>query len=824
MKKYSEEVQKLLTSIVDHIDQEDRGVREMQLRNWRQLKLFWAGYSRIWYSSTAHDWRVWDQDSQDSDTDQAYYDKPVNVFKAYLESIIAALSIVVPPIKCYPDDAENMLDLATANAGDKIGQLIFRHNDASLLWLHSLFIFCTEGMTAGYTGIKKDEKFGTYKEKKYEDTEENHEITSCSICGHTIQDRITDPSTNTSIDNPEVEQSKQIVNQEEDEINPGQDDVEIDYNISQGKELCPSCMQMMDPELKTEKFVTTRLIGEINQPKARVEMHCDGGLYIKVPIYARCQDECGYLQYSYECDYLKAYEEYEDLDYDTLIKTISSKEAGSYDTYDSWARLSPAYQGAYPDNVVTVKHTWIRPWMYNYIDDDKERTSLKKKFPFGVKVTHVNSVYACCEPSDLDDHWTLDYNPLADYVHYDPLGMLLTSIQEITNDLISLVLQTIEHGVGMTYADPSVLDFNSFSQTEVTPGGVFPATAKSGKTLSDGFHEIKTATLSGEVMPFQNMVQSLGQLASGALPSLFGGAMQGAGETASQYSMSRAQALQRLQNIWKTRTIWWKNMFGKAIPMYIKEVAEQGGERDVQRDNDGNFINILIEKSSLEGKIGRVELEANENLPLTFNQIKDVIEKLMTAQIPEMQAILSDPDNLPKIREYLGLTDISIPGENDRTKQYDEIKLLLNSSPLPSPTPDPMTGQMVMNEVSSVDIDPTYDDHSIHFSIVKKWVTSEAGQQTKLTNEEGYKNVLLHGQAHLQQIQTNSPKPQPVAPKISYSFNGADLADEQVRAVLDRSEQLPPELAQNGNGANPLKPNTYNRKAPIGESNVPVQS
>jgi hypothetical protein len=803
MKKYSPEIQRLLTSIVDHIDQEDRGVREMQLRNWKQLKLFWSGFSRIWYSSTAHDWRIWDQDNQDSDTNQAVYDKPVNVFKAYLESIIAALSIVVPPVKCFPDDADNTLDLATANAGDKIGQLIFRHNDASLLWLHSLFIYCTEGMTAGYTGIRTDKEFGTYKQKQYEDVEEQHEYTSCSICKHLIQDRIvsndnTDPNNPLPNDNAnsqdDIKLQKELVSREKDEINPEQDDVELDYNLLQGKELCPSCMQMMDPELQIEKFTTTRLVGEIDQPKSRVEMHCDGGLYIKVPIYARCQAECGYLQYSYEGDYLKALEENEDLDHDTLIKTITAKSAGSYDVYDSWARLSPAYQGAYPDNVVTTKHTWIRPWMFNYINDEKDRNSLKKKFPFGVKVTHVNSVYACAEPDALDDRWTLDYNPLADYVHYDPLGMLLTSIQEITNDLISLVLQTIEHGIGMTYADPAVLDFTAFGQTEVTPGGVFPATPKSGKSLADGFHEIKTAQLSGEVMPFQNMVQSLGQLASGALPSLFGGAMQGQGETASEYSMSRSQALQRLQNIWKTRTIWWKNMFGKAIPMYIKEVAKQGGEKDVKLNSDGKFINILINKAELEGKIGRVELEANENLPLTFNQIKDVIEKLLTAQIPEMQAIMADPENIPKIKEYLGLVDISVPGEDDRTKQYDEIKLLLDSSPIPSGVDE--MGQPV--EAASVEIDPIYDDHEIHFKIVKKWVTSEVGQQTKVSNEEGYKNVLLHGQMHLQQIQMNM----------------------QMQTMIEPTN----DKADKGDGANPKKPNTYNRKAPIGESNVPVSS
>ncbi len=158
-KKYSEEIQQLLKTVVDECDKEDRAVRERQIRTWRRLKLFWEGFQQVWYSETAHDWRVWDIE-QAQDNDQAYYDKPVNVFRAYLESIIAALSVTVPPIKCYPDDADNTLDLETSRAGDKIAQLLSRHNEVNLLWLHSLFIFCTEGMVACYTYPEKSEEYG----------------------------------------------------------------------------------------------------------------------------------------------------------------------------------------------------------------------------------------------------------------------------------------------------------------------------------------------------------------------------------------------------------------------------------------------------------------------------------------------------------------------------------------------------------------------------------------------------------------------------------------------------------------------------------------
>jgi hypothetical protein len=239
-------------------------------------------------------------------------------------------------------------------------------------------------------------------------------------------------------------------------------------------------------------------------------------------------------------------------------------------------------------------------------------------------------------------------------------------------------------------------------------------------------------------MPFAQNIQSMAQLVSGALPSLFGGSLEGS-ETASQYSMSRAQALQRLQNTWKIFTHWWKEIFGKVIPLYINEIVED--ERDVQRDKDGNFINVVIRRAELEGKIGKVELEASENLPITWSQQKDVLMQLLQSGQPEILAMLASPENLPIIRDAIGITNFFVPDEEDRNKQYDEIKLLLNSEPIP--TGDPMNPEM-----SSIEIDPIYDNHQVEFEIVRKWVISEAGRATKLENEAGYRNVLLHGKMH----------------------------------------------------------------------------
>ena len=765
MKKLpSEKIQKLLKTVYDDCFKEDTAVRERQIRKWKRLKYLWEGFQNVWYDSVAHDWRIFDFE-QNSDTDQAAYDKQINVFKAYLESIIAALSVTVPPIKCFPDDADNTLDLATAKAGDKIAQLLYRHNDVGLLWLHSLFIYATEGMMASYSYVDTDKKYGTYEEHSYDDVEEEREISRCSKCNEEIDPTINPEATQEEIG---VESLSPLMAEEPPQAGTEallegmsqafSDDI-LANEFDPSLDVCPNCGELSTPVKSVEKFIVTKLVGITDLPKSHICIETYGGLYVKVPNYARNQKTCPYLIYSREIDYSIVAEEFEHISKELYDKI--KKNAGSpSNAYEPWGRLSPQYQGEFPLNVITVNTAWIRPCKFNVLNDEDDIKLLKKKYPNGVKVTIIEDEFGDAYDESLDDHWTILENPLTDYVHFEPSGQGLVSVQEITNDLISLVLQTIEHGIGQTFVDPAVLDFTAYEQTEVTPGGIFPTKTQGSKSIKDGFHELRTATLSSEVLPFSNQIQSLGQLTSGALPSLFGGALQGS-ETASEYSMSRAQALQRQQNTWKMLTLWWKNTFGKAIPAYIKTVKED--EREVQIGDDGNFINTFIRKSELEGKIGKVELEANENLPITWGQQKDTIEKMLMNGNEQIMSILASPNNLPLLHDALGLVDWYVPGEDDVIKQNDEIKELLNSFPIE-------TGDPMLPEVASVDIDVDFDNHQVEFDTTRKWIISPAGRQAKTDNEAGYRNVLLHGKAHLAILQQQQAEQQMMAQEGS---NGA---------------------------------------------------
>lgn len=764
-----DEVQRLLKTVYDDCLKEDSNVRDRQLRQWRHLKLLWEGFQRVWYSEIAHDWRIWNNDNEN--TDQEYYDKQINVFKAYLESIIAALSVTIPPIKCFPDDANNTLDLSTAKAGDRIAKLIYRHNNAPLLWLHALFIFVTEGMVASYTYPKSDKSYGTYEEHQYGTIEEEHEITKCSECGFIHDDQILDSegSGESGLSNNPINPTNPINRQSFED---------------QGLEYCPQCNSMTLPMVEQEVQTIEQILKTFTRNKTRICMEVYGGMNVKIPIHAKNQKKCGYLILSEEVDYTEVCEEHNHLHGNEKLLDYLKTVPGRDESYGPWARMSPQYVSDFPENVVTKNTVWIRPSRYNVLKDENEINELRKLYPSGVKVIFINEEFGSAESAKLDDCWTLLENPLSDYIHFQPQGEGATSVQDITNDIIALTLQTIEHGIGQTFADPAVLNFNAYSETEVLPGGIFPAKPKAGKSLNDGFHEIKTATLSGEVLPFLQQIQSLGQLVTGALPSLFGGALEGS-ETASQYSMSRAQALQRQQNTWKMFTIWWKLIFQKAIPKYIENIQED--EKDVQSDKYGNFVNVYIRKSELEGKIGKVELESNENLPITWGQQKDTIERLMMNPNPELMKIISTPENIPIIHDALGLPELKVPGEDSVIKQWNEIRLLLNSEPISNPD-DPENP-----EQSSIEIDPIYDVNEIEFAVIQSWVISEEGQLAKIENELGYKNVLLHGMLHKLEMDRLAMQPQLTASAADMSGSGAnppktakpDMQDAPIQGELD---------------------------------------
>jgi len=590
-------------------------------------------------------------------------------------------------------------------------------------------------MIACYSYSDASEDYGTYQKSKFKDEEVESYV--CPVC----QSRIPDEA---------------FAAAEMNEFAPDEDDVNLHSAISEAGPTCIECGVQLDKELQKTKLIIPRMVGFTSEPKSRVCLEVYGGLYVKVANYAKKQCDTPYLDFSYETHYSNALEMYPELR--EKIPQGGWNNSGPNDMYETQGRLNTQYRGEYPTENVTVKNMWLRVSSFNILPED-DYLRLKRLFPDGAKVVLVNDTCAEYLNESLDDHWTLTHNPMSDFINHEPLGELLTNIQDIINDLISLTLQTIEHGIAQTFADPAVVNFNAQRQIEATPGTLTPTKPVGGnKSISEGFYNLQTASLSPEIFSFYRIIQELGQFVSGALPSLFGGQAGGnSSGTASEYAMSKAMALQRLQTPWKMLTIWWKEIFGKVIPLYMKNMVED--ERMVQKDDQGNFINVFIRKAETDGRIGSIELEPDEKLPITDEQQADMIMQIMQLNNEALTAALMSPENIPFVKKVIKIPEFTLPGEDDRQKQYEEIVELVNSAPVAQPIDEMQIAEAMQTgiepepiELPSVMIDPDVDNHMIEADICRSWLVGDAGRLAKVENPNGYKNVLLHMKAHKVEI------------------------------------------------------------------------
>lgn len=371
-----------LKTVALHFIDEDKGTREILIRRWKRLKYYWNNFSQVYWSEQDNAYRIWGTDFANPTSgseDQGYYDRPVNVFRAFLETIVAALSINIPAVSCSPKDADNPLDIETAKAGNIISQQIYKLNNVILIWLQALYIYCTEGMIACYTYPMEDEEYGTYKVPTYKKQE--IEAHRCPGCGNEISDE-------------EVMMAQLSAPQVEEGIGAP---IQLDEPAN-----CLSCNTPINPASVKEKFKIPVFDQFKDEIKERVCIEVYGGLYVKTALYAKKASDT-YAALMYETHYVNALRDYPDL----LNEFPDGKwsNQGTPNTYEQYARLNIQYRGTAPEENVTIKEVWLRPQHF-YILPKADYELLLEKFPKGAKVTIVNDLVAEYKEENLDDRWT----------------------------------------------------------------------------------------------------------------------------------------------------------------------------------------------------------------------------------------------------------------------------------------------------------------------------------------------------------------------------------------------------------------------------------
>lgn len=715
----------LVKKLVDALDdQQEKSARELMVRVWKKYENYWRDRHYIIWDEFSADWRTPEELmalDPTLDVDPAAYAKVVNIYKAHGEAIISALSSGLPHVNFLPDDADSQDDIFTAKSYTKISHLIQKRNKGQLLFIRALFLLYNCGVVFAYNENKLTTKYGTTKRGLYADVEITHRQYFCPACGFMLG-------------------SEQREKAEE-----GAETVQGTNNFEQPMEVdCPQCGQTVFPDYEDYDDVINRLTGYTDEPKATECIEIFGPLQVKVPLWVRTLQQTPKIELESE----------EDI---ALLQNIFSEIAefiapsSDLERYDRYGRNNSDYRGDTPMNLATFRRIWIAPWAYNRLGlpgSEEDIALLKKTYPQGMYVAMINDVVAEAVDENMHDRWTATQNPLSNHLHADPLGQSLIPIQDITNELTNLTLETIEFGIPETFYDPEAIDREAYSKSEARPGMMYPAKPRTQMGLDSSFHTVKTSTLSQEVGPFAEKIEQYGQLVVGAQPTIWGGALEGSGGTAREVEQSKASALQRLNLTWILTKVWWSEVMAKSVTSFAKNMTSD--ERYVEKKGN-SFVNVWIRRTEMEGKVGQVEPEINEAFPVSWTQKRDILLNLISLKNPMSDAVISHPENSSTVAAAIGFPELYIPGDDSRNKQLWEISQLIMSEPMPTGMPNP-TDPMQEAMMPSIMVEK-WEDHIVEGETCRAWLISEVGIDCKQNNPAAYMNVVAHMTMHDQQAQ-----------------------------------------------------------------------
>ena len=630
----------VLTSLLQGCEREDESVHYAWIRKAKRLELYFNNIVTLFWDNLTNDWSIPNWDEKEF---EGVPPRIINIYRPHGESIIAALSVGVPSVLFFPADADNADDIDKAENFNALVKIIQKHNKAKLLYIKILSILFNQGTPFVYSYCKKDRKFGFYQVEEtslQDQTSYQHE---CPVCG-----------------------------------NPFGDGPETPATIP-----CPSCKQTVQTEVTpTTKQVPVPI--QVDKEKGRIIIEPFGVLNVKVPYAARTPEQCGFLILKFDqsvaslrsifCVNGAGGEQ-------PLIENIEPSTADP--TVDSTIRYPSVFLNNQPQNTAVVKCVWYRPWQFELIVTGKEGTNreevdaIKQKYPQGCYVIYIGDEPVEINDEDIDDHWTIGLDPRSSSIHAEPMGTNLAMIQDINAEIDELELQTMEHGISELFIASDAIDFNKYGNAQAKPGNVTQAFKEPGRNIGDNFFETRTAMLSPEVMALTQKYKNLAEFVTGDFPTVYGGTVPGT-STATEYTKSQNQALQRLGTVSSLASFLWADILDKATNEYANQLEYD--EKVTDKTASGFQTTNIDHLALTRGEVGNCEPEFSELLPLSSGQIKDTLMQLVQSKDPMLMAMLSHPQNNELVKKALAIPELYIPGINDRTKQYREISMLLQQA------------------------------------------------------------------------------------------------------------------------------------------------
>ncbi len=508
-------------------------------------------------------------------------------------------------------------------------------------------------------------------------------------------------------------------------------------------------------------------------PRPYPSIEVGGDLEWKVPIACGEFEDWDYVRRQREISLSVAKENYPEKA-EALSAGSSSKDVD----YSRQARVSVAeglgiqtQTGDALASIATESCYWLRPSAFHEAEDKTLRGELKDWFPNGCYVCFVGENYVASRDESMDDH--IEVLKAIDGEGFNTPGLGDSAIgpQESFNDGMNLAQVTFMRGVPHSFFDEKLIPPDARKNQKSRPGEAHPVERPPSDALANCFYQESPAEAPATLVTYLDNVQGpLTQFLTGQQPALFGGEMGEAGKTASGYQQALAQAMGLMGLVWVPFKKSWANVMRMCVAIFGNDYEDSEDPISTTlSENNGSQTTVTVNPKNLKGSF-LCYPDTDENFPEshTAKQAAYTQVRLAAKDDPALQAILDHPDNQRLGKDLMGLQDMTIPGADSCEKQMKEIEDMEKQPPVPDPQAVALIRQSeqqgaqvppeqlaTIPQVSSVDIDPDFDDHQSEFETCVRWINSPAGQKAKVQTPQWFQNVRLHAMAHKKQLQQN---------------------------------------------------------------------
>ncbi len=512
------------------------------------------------------------------------------------------------------------------------------------------------------------------------------------------------------------------------------------------------------------------------KPKGGEVMTPYGVLECKVPINMRERADFPFIQLSFEIDLNSA-----KAMYPWISANISGGQPGPGEyNFDRTTRIASTQgirlltqTGDTVYMLPTWQRTWIRPSFFASIDSEADRTFFEDNFPDGMYVAFIGDTYAESRNESMDDHWEICHPIQGDGQATPAAGYLLMAVQDCTNDMIDLHMESFMKAIPALFGDKGLFDFAAMSKQHAGPGARWP-TKRELEPDEDINHKLfsePTAEISQAAQMFlDKLFGPFPQFLTGIYPAGLGDADPN-NETKGGILALRDASRGQQGVAWKA----FRNSYAQSIEQLIRIGAYfRAGEAEdgqITISSPGAMETTIDLEDLREGNFFCVP-DGDESYPRTHEDRQlayNTLVQAATAGNAGAAAILAEPKNAIVLKDVISIPGLVIPGADETEKQLAEIKQLLAEAPVPNPQiemawklatvlamaqgkpapPKPPVEQLFR---PSVGIDKDFDNNAVELKAGTDWINSGPGQQAKMDEPEGFLNVRLHLLLHKQAL------------------------------------------------------------------------